>query len=101
LYRHNLDGYEKNNFTATDSKNLFPIYELQGTLTQTTELGGPTNLKGLTTITVNGKKQVCLNGWPLYYYSGDRGVRGATKAYGVTPRGKWASYELRTPPVSK
>lgn len=99
LYRHNLDRFEKNNFTATDTKNLFPIFELQGQLNQTMELGGPTNLNGLSTINVNGKKQVCLNGWPLYYYSGDKGVRGSTKAFGVTPRGKWASYELRTPPL--
>ncbi|CAG5003219.1 hypothetical protein DYBT9275_03100 [Dyadobacter sp. CECT 9275] len=101
LYRHNLDSFEKNNFTATDTKNLFPIYELQGPITQTMERGGFVNLKGLSTINVNGKKQVCLHGWPLYYYSGDKGVRGSTKAFGVNPRGKWSSHELRTPPPTR
>lgn len=86
LYTFKNDNFKKNNFTSADFSNngVWPIYE-------TDKIVVPSILdkSKFSVITVFGKSQLAYNGWPLYYFGQDAGVRGANKGISFPSPGVW------------
>lgn len=86
LYTFSRDSANINKFTKNDFSNdsVFPIYD-------TTEIWVPSVLdKTHFTITnVFGRNQLSYNGWPLYHFGADGGVRGSTKGITFGAVGRW------------
>ncbi|MEN2413320.1 COG4315 family predicted lipoprotein [Flavobacterium mesophilum] len=86
LYTFKSDNFKKNNFTKADFSNnaVWPIYE-------TDKIVVPSILdkSKFSSITVFGKVQLTYNGWPLYYFGQDAGVRGANKGISFPSPGIW------------
>ncbi|KAF2329035.1 COG4315 family predicted lipoprotein [Flavobacterium daemonense] len=86
LYTFKNDNFKKNNFTLADFSNngVWPIYE-------TDKIVVPSILdkSKFSSITVFGKVQLTYNGWPLYYFGQDAGVRGANKGISFPSPGVW------------
>lgn len=86
LYTFKNDNFKKNNFTASDFSNnaIWPIYE-------TDKIVVPSILdkSKFSVITVFGKSQLVYNGWPLYYFGQDAGVRGSNKGISFPSPGVW------------
>lgn len=86
LYTFKNDNFKKNNFTKADFSNnaVWPIYE-------TDKIVVPSILdkSKFSVITVFGKSQLVYNGWPLYYFGQDAGVRGANKGISFPSPGVW------------
>ncbi|WP_426484579.1 COG4315 family predicted lipoprotein [Flavobacterium sp. 2] len=86
LYTFKNDNFKKNNFTKEDFSNnaVWPIYE-------TDKIVVPSILdkSKFSSITVFGKVQLTYNGWPLYYFGQDAGVRGANKGISFPSPGIW------------
>ncbi|WP_035650872.1 hypothetical protein [Flavobacterium sp. ASV13] len=86
LYTFKNDNFKKNNFTKEDFSNnaVWPIYE-------TDKIVVPSVLdkSKFSSITVFGKVQLTYNGWPLYYFGQDAGVRGANKGISFPSPGIW------------
>ncbi|MEO8535474.1 MAG: hypothetical protein ABI441_17085 [Flavobacterium sp.] len=86
LYAFKNDNFKKNNFTKADFSNnaVWPIYE-------TDKIVVPSILdkSKFSVITVFGKSQLVYNGWPLYYFGQDAGVRGANKGISFPSPGVW------------
>lgn len=86
LYTFVNDKFEVNNFTNTDPTHnaIWPIYE-------TDKIVVPSILdkSDFSVITVFGKSQLTYNGWPLYYFGQDAGVRGANKGISFPSPGIW------------
>jgi len=86
LYTFKNDNLNKNNFTKADFSNnaVWPIYE-------TDKIVVPSTLdkSKFGTIMVFGKVQLTYNGWPLYYFGQDAGVRGANKGISFPAPGIW------------
>ncbi|PKB14977.1 hypothetical protein [Flavobacterium sp. 5] len=86
LYSFMNDNFQKNNFTNADFSNnsVWPIYE-------TNKIVVPSILdkSKFSVITVFGKSQLVYNGWPLYYFGLDAGVRGANKGISFPSPGVW------------
>lgn len=79
LYTYAPDSFNINKFTKSDFSNnaYWPIYD-------TTAIVVPSALDKtlFSSISVYGKNQLTYNGWPLYFFGSDAGVRGSTK--GIT-----------------
>lgn len=86
LYTFSPDSFNVNKYTRPDFSNngSWPIYD-------TTNIVVPSSLnKNLfSSITVYGRKQLTYNGWPLYYFGADLGVRGNNKGVSVPTPGFW------------
>jgi predicted lipoprotein with Yx(FWY)xxD motif len=86
LYTFKNDNFKKNNFTKEDFSNnaVWPIYE-------TDKIVVPSILdkSKFSVITVFGKSQLTYNGWPLYYFGQDAGVRGSNKGISFPAPGVW------------
>ena len=82
LYTFAKDSAFINKFTKPDFSNnaLFPIYE-----TDTISVPSTLDKSLFVVVDVNGKNQLTYNGWPLYYYGDDGGVKGSTKAITFPP----------------
>jgi predicted lipoprotein with Yx(FWY)xxD motif len=86
LYTFKNDNFKKNNFTKADFSNnaVWPIYE-------TDKIVVPSILdkSKFSVITIFGKSQLVYNGWPLYYFGQDAGVRGANKGISFPSPAVW------------
>ena len=86
LYTFKVDAFNDNNFTKEDFSNnaVWPIYE-------TDKIVVPSILdkSDFSVITVFGKSQLTYNGWPLYYFGQDAGVRGSNKGISFPSPGVW------------
>jgi predicted lipoprotein with Yx(FWY)xxD motif len=86
LYTFKNDTFKDNNFTKEDFSNnaVWPIYE-------TDKIVVPSILdkSDFSVITVFGKSQLTYNGWPLYYFGQDAGIRGANKGISFPVPGIW------------
>jgi predicted lipoprotein with Yx(FWY)xxD motif len=86
LYTFSKDSANHNRFTKQDFSNnaLWPIYD-------TANIVVPSILdKTLFTKTnVFGREQLTYNGWPLYHFGADAGVRGSTKGITFVSVGLW------------
>lgn len=86
LYTFSIDSASKNKFTKPDFSNntVFPIYD-------TTKIVVPSILDKtrFTSTDVFGRSQLTYNGWPLYHFGADGGVRGSTKGITFGAVGKW------------
>jgi predicted lipoprotein with Yx(FWY)xxD motif len=86
LYTFKNDNFKKNNFTKADFSNnaVWPIYE-------TDKIVVPSILdkSKFSVTTVFGKSQLVYNGWPLYYFGQDAGVRGANKGISFPSPAVW------------
>ncbi|WPO78576.1 hypothetical protein [Flavobacterium sp. KACC 22761] len=86
LYTFKNDNFKKNNFTKQDFSNnaVWPIYE-----TDKVVVPSILDKSKFSSITVFGKVQLTYNGWPLYYFGQDAGVRGANKGISFPSPGIW------------
>ncbi len=86
LYIFTKDSFEKNNFTNEDFSNngVWPIYE-------TENMTAPSALdsSAFSVIDVYGHKQLCYQGWPLYYFGQDSMMRGSNKGVSFPAPGVW------------
>lgn len=96
LYIFINDTFEQNNFTNPDFSNdpIWPIYE-----TDNITVPSVLNPNAFSVIDVHGKKQLCYNGWPLYYFGQDGQMRGINKGVSVPSPGVWpvATADLSSP----
>lgn len=85
LYTFSHDSAGINKFTASDFSNnsVWPIYQLSA-VGKVPSVLNPSNFA---VINVYGKSQLTYNGWPLYYFGGDGGVRGNTAGVSVPVSG--------------
>ncbi|RZJ50356.1 MAG: hypothetical protein EOO44_16565 [Flavobacterium sp.] len=86
LYTFKNDNFKKNNFTKADFSNnaVWPIYE-----TDKIVIPSILDKSKFSVITVFGKSQLVYNGWPLYYFGQDAGVRGANKGISFPSPAVW------------
>ena len=86
LYTFKNDNFKKNNFTKSDFSNnaVWPIYE-----TDKIVIPSILDKSKFSVISVFGKSQLVYNGWPLYYFGQDAGVRGANKGISFPSPGVW------------
>jgi predicted lipoprotein with Yx(FWY)xxD motif len=86
LYTFAVDSANHNKYTTTDATHnaAWPIYE-------TTQVVVPSILDKtlFTNTTILGKNQLTYNGWPLYYFGSDNGIRGNNKGVSVPHPGVW------------
>lgn len=85
LYAFKNDKANKNNFTKEGvASTSWIVFEANDVIV-------PSKLdKSLfSTIDVFGKKQLTYNGWPLYYFGRDEGMRGSNKGVSVPQPGTW------------
>ena len=86
LYTFSKDSFNINKFTKSDFSNnsVWPIYE-SGLMKVPSSL----NRSLFDSINVYGKMQLTYNGWPLYYFGADNGVRGSNKGISFPAPGVW------------
>jgi predicted lipoprotein with Yx(FWY)xxD motif/photosystem II stability/assembly factor-like uncharacterized protein len=86
LYIFINDTFEKNNFTNEDFSNdpVWPIYETENITVPSVLAAGLFSI-----IDVFGHKQLCYQGWPLYYFGQDNMMRGINKGVSVPRPGVW------------
>ena len=86
LYTFTADRANKNNWTKSDFSNnaIWPIYETDQVVVPST-----LDKSKFGSIDVFGRKQLTYNGWPLYYFGQDGGVRGFNKGISFPSPGIW------------
>jgi predicted lipoprotein with Yx(FWY)xxD motif len=86
LYTFSVDSFQHNKFTnSTFSNNsTWPIYD-----TSLIVVPSVLNKSKFSTTAVYGHTQLTYNGWPLYYFGKDMGIRGNTLGVSVGGPGKW------------
>ena len=97
LYTFSVDSFDINKFTKADFSNnaSWPVYEIT-----TVVVPSILNKTKFGNIMVAGHHQLTYNGWPLYHFGQDAGIRGSTKGVSVPVPGKWpvAVQNMNMPP---
>jgi predicted lipoprotein with Yx(FWY)xxD motif len=94
LYSFIKDKANTNTYTKSDFSNdsVWPINQISKVLNVPSIL----DKSKFGTITVFGKPQLTFNGWPMYFFGADAGVKGSNKGVSVGP-GAWPVENTTTP----